>query len=86
MSKKRTRTDMLQRNVEQLEKRNDARLEFETNTKNRESAASTETEQQIRQRAYELYEARGREDGHDLHEWLSSEAEILRVRRIAAAA
>ena len=29
-----------------------------------------ELEYQIRQRAHELYEARGREDGHDLDDWL----------------
>jgi hypothetical protein len=31
---------------------------------------------QIRTRAYELYEARGREDGHDVEDWLEAEAEI----------
>jgi Protein of unknown function (DUF2934) len=33
-------------------------------------------EEQIRTRAYELYEARGREQGHDLEDWLEAEAEI----------
>ena len=33
-------------------------------------------EEQIRTRAYELYEARGREEGHDLENWLEAEAEI----------
>jgi hypothetical protein len=33
-------------------------------------------EAQIRQRAYDLYEARGREDGHDLEDWLRAEEEI----------
>ena len=31
---------------------------------------------QIRQRAYELYVARGQEDGHELEDWLQAEAEI----------
>ena len=31
----------------------------------------------IRQRAHELYEARGREEGHDLDDWLQAEAEIV---------
>ena len=35
-----------------------------------------ELEHQIRQRAYELYEARGWEDGHELEDWLSAEEEI----------
>lgn len=44
------------------------------------------TEDQIRQRAYEIYEARGREDGHDLEDWLSAEEEITtRNTRTAAA-
>jgi len=31
---------------------------------------------QIRTRAYELYEARNRRDGHDVEDWLEAEAEI----------
>jgi len=43
-------------------------------------------EDQIRQRAHELYEARGREDGHDVEDWLRAEGEITEkeVPRIAA--
>jgi len=33
-------------------------------------------ESQIRVRAYELYEARGWEDGHDMEDWLQAEAEL----------
>jgi hypothetical protein len=33
-------------------------------------------ENQIRLRAYELYEARGREDGHEQEDWLRAEEEI----------
>ena len=45
-----------------------------------------ELEHQIRLRAHELYEARGREDGHDLDDWLRAEEEITKknVRSIAA--
>ena len=45
-----------------------------------------ELEIQIRQHAYALYEARGREDGHDLEDWLRAEEEIKdkKVRPIAA--
>jgi len=35
-----------------------------------------ELEHQIRERAYELYEARGREDGHDEEDWLRAKEEI----------
>jgi hypothetical protein len=43
-------------------------------------------DQQIRLRAYQLYEARGREDGHDLDDWLRAEEEFMwkKVRTIAA--
>jgi len=42
-------------------------------------------EDQIRERAYELYEARGREDGHDLEDWLLAEEEIVEQVRPKAA-
>jgi len=38
-------------------------------------SAAEDSEEEIRPRAYELYEARSRGDGHDLEDWL--EAEIL---------
>jgi hypothetical protein len=43
-------------------------------------------EEQIRHRAYELYEANGREDGHELDDWLRAENEITqqKTRTIAA--
>jgi len=43
-------------------------------------------EEDVRVRAYELYEARGQEDGHDLEDWLRAEDEIIRkkARSIAA--
>jgi uncharacterized protein HemX len=37
---------------------------------------SQSLEEEIRRRAYELYEERGSEDGHDLDDWLRAEAEI----------
>ena len=45
-----------------------------------------ELEHQIRLRAQELYEARGREDGHELDDWLRAEEEIAKqkARTIAA--
>ena len=50
-----------------------------------ETNAEALSEEQIRIRAYELYEARGRGDGHDVEDWLEAEAEITgRSERIAA--
>ncbi len=45
-----------------------------------------ELEHQIRLRAHELYEARGREDGHEEEDWLRAEEEITqkKARTIAA--
>jgi len=45
-----------------------------------------ELEYQIRLRAYQLYEARGRKDGHELEDWLRAEEEITqkKARTIAA--
>lgn len=50
------------------------------------ASQSTNVEEQIRQRAYELYEARGREDGHDLDDWQQAEVEITGTQRRAVAA
>ena len=40
------------------------------------TAAEADREERIRMRAYELYVARGGEDGHEMEDWLSAEAEI----------
>jgi hypothetical protein len=45
-----------------------------------------ELEYQIRLRSYELYEARGKEDGHELEDWLRAEEEIREKKVTAAAA
>jgi len=42
--------------------------------------------EQVRRRAYELYEARGREDGHDEEDWLRAESEIAQQQSKALAA
>ena len=45
-----------------------------------------EREDEISLRAYELYEARSREDGHEMEDWLRAEDEIThkKARTIAA--
>ncbi len=45
-----------------------------------------ELEDQIRLRAHELYEARGREHGHEMEDWLRAEEEIAvkKFRTVAA--
>ena len=46
---------------------------------------SQNLEEQIRSRAYELYEARGGENGHDMEDWLRAESEINGNRSKTAA-
>jgi Protein of unknown function (DUF2934) len=43
-------------------------------------------EQEIRRRAYELFEARGGEDGQELEDWLRAEEEIRSSKTNAVAA
>ena len=38
--------------------------------------AAAKLEEQIRHRAHQLYEERGRQSGHELHDWLQAEAEL----------
>jgi len=47
---------------------------------------SQNLKEEIRRRAHELYEERGREDGHDLDDWLRAEAEITAKNAKTAAA
>lgn len=43
------------------------------------------TEERIRTRAYELFEERGREEGHDWEDWFRAEEEIT-VRKTSSVA
>ncbi len=43
-------------------------------------------EEAIRQRAYELFEARGGQDGYELEDWLRAEEELSGRKSDAAAA
>jgi DUF2934 family protein len=42
-------------------------------------------DERIRTRAYALYEARGRVDGHDVDDWLQAEAELRGKSKTAVA-
>jgi hypothetical protein len=58
-----------------------------TNTSLRPSKVETwptiaNLDEQLRRRAYEIYEQRGRDDGHDVEDWLQAESE-LRLRSAA---
>ena len=43
-------------------------------------------EERIRLRAYEIYEQRGRRDGHAMDDWLRAEAELRGRRALRTAA
>lgn len=43
------------------------------------------TEEIIRKRAYELFEAHGCQHGHDVEHWLEAEAEVIGKRPSASA-
>ena len=49
----------------------------------RTTPGPTMLEERIRLRAYELYEARGCQDGHDLDDWLQAEADFLGTKKTA---
>jgi hypothetical protein len=38
--------------------------------------SASELQDQIRRRAYELYEQRGSNDGHEVSDWLQAESEL----------
>ena len=40
-------------------------------------SVSTDSQEDIRSRAYKIYEQRGRGHGHDLDDWLIAEAEVV---------
>jgi len=48
--------------------------------------SSSALNEQIRCRAYELYQQRGGEDGHDLDDWLQAQSEMTRPNVTAVAA
>jgi Protein of unknown function (DUF2934) len=50
-----------------------------------EAIGSSVTENDIARRAFELYCDRGREDGHDLDDWLTAERELRDVSSSSAA-
>jgi DUF2934 family protein len=58
----------------------------EVSPANREQGSLELTEELIQMRAYQYYEERGGEHGHDVDDWLRAEAEIFGKKNIAAAA
>jgi DUF2934 family protein len=92
MAEKRTKADKLERQTEQLGKklaRHPDEIEKKPLTpapKSDEPTVLIPMEQEIRQRAYELYEQRGRTDGHDMEDWFQADREMKGTQANAAAA
>lgn len=61
-------------------------LRKQTSTTEMPLTHDTPEEHEIRLRAYELYEQRGRENGHDMDDWLQAEAELSTQHRKGIAA
>jgi Protein of unknown function (DUF2934) len=55
-------------------------------TETRATESPVDIQEQVRRRAFELYEQHGREDGHDLEDWLQAESELVQQRTKAATA
>jgi hypothetical protein len=51
----------------------------------RERHHTPELEEQIRRRAYQLFEQRGRIEGHDVDDWLQAEAKLTAKTRTPVA-
>ena len=43
----------------------------------RETTPIVDVDERIRQRAFELFQLRGCQDGHDFDDWMQAESEIL---------
>jgi hypothetical protein len=48
--------------------------------------SSPEVEDDIRRRAYEIYETRGFTGGSDIEDWLQAESEVLKKKNLSKAA
>ena len=92
MATKRTKAERSQRQTEQLEKKVDRHPDGTEKKPSTQAPRSEEPtvlipiEQQIQQRAYQLYEQRGRREGHELDDWLQAECEIRGTQANAAMA
>jgi hypothetical protein len=55
-------------------------------TTNQTTGSASDLQEQVRRRAYELYEERGRVNGHDVADWLQAESEVRQQKSKAMAA
>jgi hypothetical protein len=55
-------------------------------TTNQTTGSASDLQEQVRRRAYELYEERGKVNGHDLADWLQADSEVRQQKSKAMAA
>ncbi len=55
-------------------------------TTHQTTKSTGELHEQIRRRAYKLYEQRGRGDGHELDDWLQAQSEVTQQKAKTATA
>jgi hypothetical protein len=55
-------------------------------TINQTTESTSDLQEQIRRRAHELYEQRGRDDGHEIDDWLQAESEVTKQKAKTVAA
>lgn len=53
---------------------------------NQTTGSASDLQEQIRRRAYALYEERGKDDGHELADWLQAESEVTQPKSKAMTA
>jgi Protein of unknown function (DUF2934) len=56
------------------------RMSTPLRTTNQTTESISELQEQIHRRAHELYEQRGRDDGHELDDWLQAESEVTQQK------
>ncbi|HWS97544.1 MAG TPA: DUF2934 domain-containing protein [Candidatus Methylomirabilis sp.] len=69
-----------------MSKENEMRATGNLNRKSSAESMDQEMREQIEKRAYELFEARGAEPGHELEDWVRAESEIVQQTRPQRAA
>jgi len=69
-----------------MSKENEMRATGNLNRKSSAESMDQEMREQIEKRAYEIYEARGAEPGHELEDWVRAESEMMQQTKLHRAA
>jgi len=72
-----TKTQSVSRSTQRVQRNTVASRNNENTVPNPSDGHSHDIHARISERAYALYEKRGREDGHAFDDWLEAEVEVL---------